>query len=437
MKSGCIPDDQIEEPEYYLTEKDFQDYKDAGFTFLLSESSASYTEMTDFEGSKMQTYMELAEKVGIPVVVSPLELSLRSVETDSVLTDEDKRYIDDMLKNLSTYRMFKGITLRDEPSYSAAGTFRSILDYVQSKSPDLYHYTCMLPIYAKQSAFSADESLDLVGAYQQYIRTMADATGTFVYDHYPLYSENYYGSTVTSVKDNYYQNYELVAQDAKEHNYDMGMVVQSSSWGVYGKESSRHPRITNTKADIGFQVYSALAYGAKSIAYYTYWEHRTQTSTGHYVFDAMVMYPDNPGEEPLKTDTYYAVQAMNQELKKFDQVFLQYDWEGSMAVTAKNKEMSTMLSHVGEYDSPRIDGVTATDEALIGCMKDEDGNDGFFVVNATDPGKNLSNNVTVTFNDATSAVCYIEGEETVVELTNGSYTFELKAGEGVFVIPVL
>ena len=435
--SGAHPDDNITESEYYLTEQDFQDYKDAGFTYLLSESSVSYTSMYGFEGSPMQTYMELAEKVRIPVVAYPVELAQKSVSGITQLEESDKQYIDQMLSDLSQYKMFKGIMLRDEPSYYAADGFKAILDYVREKSPNLYNFNNMLPIHAGQTAFSADQTLSKEEAYKQYIRAIADATGTFAYDYYPLRSQVIGGATVTSVRDTYYQNYELVAQDAKEHDYDMGMVVQSSSWGVYEKENSLHCRKTNTKADIGFQVYSALAYGAKYIGYYTYWEHKGQSSTGHYVFDAMVMYPDNPGEAPLKTDTYYAVQAINQELKKFDQVFLQYDWEGCMAVTAPNKEKSTLLSYVGECDSSRINGVTATDETLIGCMKNEDGNDGFFIVNATDPGKNLSNDVTVTFNDATSAVCYIKGEETVVELTNGSYTFELEAGEGVFVIPVL
>ena len=80
--------------------------------------------------------------------------------------------------------------------------------------------------------------------------------------------------------------------------------------------------------------------------------------------------------------------------------------------------------------------MVATEETLIGCMKNARGNDGFFVVNSTDPGKTLSNSVTVTFKNATSAICYIKGEETKITLTNGSYTFDLKSGEGVFVIPV-
>lgn len=109
-----------------------------------------------------------------------------------------------------------------------------------------------------------------------------------------------------------------------------------------------------------------------------------------------------------------------------------------MAIAPKGKSKSDLLKGVGEYDSPRIDSdkATVTNETLIGCMKNANVNDGFFIVNATDPAKNISDSVTVTFNNATSAICYIKGKETKINLTNGSYTFDLELGEGVFVIPV-
>lgn len=426
------PDDPERPWDSFITRENFQDYKDAGFTYLLSECSAAY--LGDFEGSIMQDYMDLAEDMEIPVVVYSLQLSEMSMNEDPRLSEDSKKFIDMMLNDLSKYKMFKGITLRDEPSLAHARTFGSILDYAKSKKPDLYYFTCMLPIYGKVTSFSTDAGADKQTAYKEYIRAIADATGTFAYDHYPLYIDPI--QNVTSVKTDYYLNYELVAQDAKEHNYDTGMIVQSSSWGTYGAEmAASHPRATDTKADIAFQVYSALAYGAKYISYYTYWEHIIQAPNS-YVYKAMVMYPEELGGKPIKTDIYYAVQAMNEELKKFDHVFLKYDWDGCMAVTAEGKEPSLMLACVEDYESPRIKEVKATDETLIGCMKDEQGYDGFWIVNATDPGKKLSNSVTVTFREATSAICYIEGEETKVDLKDGSYTFDLKEGEGVFVIPV-
>ena len=43
--------------------------------------------------------------------------------------------------------------------------------------------------------------------------------------------------------------------------------------------------------------------------------------------------------------------------------------------------------------------------------------------------------MTLTFRGANAAVAWINGKETNLTLKDGSYTFDLKAGEGVFVIP--
>ena len=105
-------------------------------------------------------------------------------------------------------------------------------------------------------------------------------------------------------------------------------------------------------------------------------------------------------------------------------------------LTAEGKTMSVGLQSAGDYESPRIDSASATDEAIIGCMKDKDGYDGFMIVNATDPAKKLKNKVTVKFKKASKALAYVNGEEQTITLENGEYTFELEEGAGVFVIPI-
>lgn len=136
-----------------------------------------------------------------------------------------------------------------------------------------------------------------------------------------------------------------------------------------------------------------------------------------------------------KTATYDAVKAMNWEIRKFDHVLLDFDWQGTMAVTPENHADSDAFSYVSDtYEDGRITTATATQEAIIGCMEDENGRNGYMIVNATDPGSNKSNTVTVQFTDATKATAYINGEATEITLTDGSYTFTLSSGQGVFVV---
>jgi hypothetical protein len=183
-------------------------------------------------------------------------------------------------------------------------------------------------------------------------------------------------------------------------------------------------------------MYTSLAYGMKYVNYYTYWQHWSDGDGGRH-YSAMVNYPKENGADPIKTDAYYAVKDVNLEVQKFDHVFLNYDWEGTMQVVPEGKKASSVLAQVGDYKNARIASVSSTEEAIIGCMKDADGYDGYWVVNATDPGQNKSNNVTVEFKKATKAIAYIQGEKTEIELEDGKYTFSLASGEGVFVIPIL
>ena len=431
--------------EGWLTEEAFRDYLDCGFTYVMPEYDGLYDTKTDgakreaayeFEESDLYAYMELAEKVGLPVVVGAEQLTAMTSMTDYRMAEDTKVFFKDMIERLSEYKMFKGVTFRDEPNIEWANSYGAAYDYFKELDSDLYYFTSYLPMYSgDQTRLSKDNTLDLEDAYREYVRTFADATDGFYYDAYPLIIDPATGKT--RLEKTWYQNLRIVAEEVKAKGVDAGLTIQAGSFGPENAENSvEHRRTVNTKADVTFQLYTSLAYGMKDIAYFTYWEHWMEgNAEAHY--SAMVMYPEKAGGEPIKTDAYYAVKAANEEIKKFDHVFLRYDWEGTMALTKEGVEMSDALKYAGDYQSPRIASVTATDEAIIGCMKDEDGYDGYMIVNATDPGQNLSNTVTVTFKQASKAMIYVEGEEKIVDLEDGSYTFELKSGEGVFAIPLV
>ncbi len=432
---GAHPDDPEEGWEGWITEEGFQDYMDCGFTYLLPEFDALYDTNKPFLNSDLYHYMELAEKMNIPVVVSAEQLILLTSSDDYRLNDDLKAMLTELVGNLSGYTTFKGFSFRDEPNYEHAKTFGAVQDYLNGMKSDLFYFTSMLPIYADPLRFTDNYNGNVEDAYKDYVNAYVDQTGTFAYDHYPLYLEPVSGET--RLDSTWLQNLRLVAEIAKEKKCDTGITIQSCAFGQAGKQNTNeYKRAVTTKADVSFQAYSALAYGMDYLTYFTYWEHWNESDAEDF-YSAMVHYPEQNGGEPVKTEAYYAVKEVNEEIKKFDHVFLKFDWEGTMGVTKKDTAKSPMLAEAGKYSSPRIEKVEATDETIIGCMKDADGYDGFMIVNVTDPGKNLSDEVTVTFKEATKAIVYVKGEEQTVDLKDGSYTFDLTSGEGVFVIPLV
>lgn len=440
---GTHPEDPEGGWQGWITKEDFQDYVDCGFTYLMSELDAPYdynystdSESECFEGSDLQQYMDLAEEMQIPVVVYANRLILLSSSMDSRINEDDKAFLSQMVKDLSRYSMFKGFSLRDEPNIEHAHAFEGLYDYLLELKPDAHFFTSFLPIYCSDLKRLTTENFDnYEKAYMDYVNAFSDATGSFAYDSYPLVLDPVPG--VTSIDKTWFQNLRMVAESGKEKGYSPSITIQSCAFGKAGEQyQTAHKRAITTKADISFQLYTALAYGFKEVNYFTYWQHWTESDAEGF-YTAMIEYPSEVGGEPIKTDAYYAVKEANQEVKKFDHVLMNYNWEGTMAVTDENKSMSMGLQLAdGGYSNSRIKSVTATDEAIIGCMKDADGYDGYMICNATDPGQNLSNSVTVTFKKASKAIAYINGEETEITLKNGTYTFELEAGGGVFVIPI-
>lgn len=436
---GKHPDDPVEGWEGWITREAFQDYIDCGFTYLFPEQDGAYDAtykngkyktVTNFKDSDLYPYMELAEEMNIPVVVFSSKLMTLASSTDSRISDDDKAYLSQMVEDLSQYKCFKGVTLRDEPSIKMAKATGAVVDYLNSLKPDMYYFTSCLPIYINNiETLTTNKTDSLEEAYRDYIDAFSEAIGTFSYDGYPLIENS--ALAQTSVRAEWFQNLKLLAEQAKANKFDAGITIQSHGFDV---NSTFHYRPVNTKADVAFQMYTSLAYGMKYVNYYTYWQHWIDYEM---VSTAMVNYPEKNGEAPIKTDTYYAVKDVNWEVKKFDHVFLNFDWQGTMSLVPEGKNASTTLSYVGDYKNPRIASASATEEAIIGCMKDKDGYDGYWIVNATDPGKLLSNSVTVEFKKASKAIAYIKGEEQEITLKDGKYTFELESGDGVFVIPIV
>ena len=251
--------------------------------------------------------------------------------------------------------------------------------------------------------------------------------GEFNYDLYPLQGG-------TTVRGDWLRNLSLVAQGGKENRYLTGITLQSH--GYMKTDNDGNPveiyRAPTAEDDIGFQVYTALAYGIKKLNYYTYWGHYSQGSTG-YMSQTMVQYPEEDGTQSVTTPIYEAVRMVNSEIKKFDHVLMNYAWEGTITLGNANDYSESA------YTNNRVASCSATENTsvVIGCMRDAVGYDGYLIANASNPANDITTEVTVQFKDATRAVVYIDGEQTIVTLNGGTYTVSVPSGEGIFIIPIV
>ena len=430
----------------YRTDKEFEVFADAGLNFVISENDAVYgyhytatgaVKVQNFKESDLYQYMKTAARHGVEVIAFSHEMT-RMLRGSEAFSAADQQELNSMVKNLRTMDNFKGILMADEPHYSYLENYTAVSKYLREIAPDAMLFTSCLPFYSNEvgDMIGGDETTKMEDRYINYISSYGRIFGSINYDFYPFLQEDSFGNKqYTLMRKEWFQNLEMAATVA-HGNYNASITIQSMAhkpvnWD--SKETSTHYREV-TRADISFQMYSALAYGMKTISYYTYWDHFSQGDNEKY-YSAMVMYPDTEGGEPVRTDVYYAVQAVNNEVKKFDHVLMDYTWQGTIGIAKSDSD--GCLSRMSSYSSSRISSATATNDAIIGCLKDSNGYDGFMLVNATDPSDNKTSSVTLTFHHADRAVVYVNGVATDTALTNGSYTVSLSPGQGVFVIPYI
>lgn len=359
-----------------------------------------------------QTPFELADKYGIKILVGTGNLTCDW--TDVQYNVGGKSFVEYWS---TTYESFAGVIVYDEPTAATLSEMQAIHDKIKTFVTK-YQTVCDLPWYLNLNPIYANSATQLGGlTYEAYVEMFADVlykptdgTGTVWCDIYPLYTSGV-------LHEQWLRNLEILRTEADEAGVDLQLYIQSIDWDTH--------RVT-TEADLRFQSYVSLAYGATGITYFTYqtpyWTNAYQSSTG------LIDKDGNP------TVTYTAAQKVNGELSKLDGIYLGFDWKAVIASgsCANFTNCQNMKTSYGALKS-----VQSTQNAIVGCFENGKGVEGYMVVNFTDPQSALENTVTLTFDGTVKkALVYIDGVETEVAVENGTLTLKLDAGEGVFVVPL-
>ncbi len=258
-----------------------------------------------------------------------------------------------------------------------------------------------------------------------YFEYIAPLLGYVSYDHYPL---NYTGEGDTwqnVISETHLLNLELMANLCKAN----GVELRTFVWARTADSSSGH-RAVQSANDLRFQIYSNLAFGATEMSYFTYCSYYEKgNGSNSSLIDCQT------GE---RADVYYWAQEVNNEVHALEDAYLNFTWD---SVTVYDVgETSTQLSLL-EKDvllKESISSVSSNADLLIGnFVGKKNGEDGFMVVNYTDPyGALDAATVTLTFKNATKVALYFGGEKSVVELVDGVCTLTLEAGAGAFIVPL-
>lgn len=138
--------------------------------------------------------------------------------------------------------------------------------------------------------------------YEDYVQRFVDEVNItpISYDMYPVVMEN----GKAKLRPMFYENLEIVRKVSLRNDYPFWAFCLATAHDPYPIPSDTHLRI---------EAFSALAYGAQCIQYFTYWTPGTTVWNFH---NAPI------DENGKRTDVYYKVKNVNKEIQALAKVFL-------------------------------------------------------------------------------------------------------------------
>lgn len=248
----------------FSTPERYRELAEAGFT----------TTLTGFGNlAQALSALDAAKGTGVSVFVSCPELASDTANA---------------VEKLRTHPALAGYHLSDEPSAAAFADLAVWTRKIQAIDVSHPCYINLLPTYANTTQLGTPN-------YQDYIDRFVDTVPVplISFDHYPTSSGN--------VEPGHFENLEIVAASARR--------VKKPFWGFYQATLFAAAQPTRTLAQLRFESFTNLTYGAQCIQAYTYW----------------TTFPEDR-EAPITTDgkrtpTYALVKQVNHEIRAWSRVF--------------------------------------------------------------------------------------------------------------------
>lgn len=216
---------------------------------------------------------------------------IRIIAGSPVLEANPRSSIDTLKK----YPEIAAWFLRDEPVVPNFKQLAQFRDSVYAADDSRLVYLNLLPRMVAPHDLGTDH-------YDNYLREFLNQIRLpmISYDMYPVYANNDEANLTPML----FTNLESARRVSKEFGVPFWAFCMSTAHNPYALPRPSHLEI---------EAFSALAYGAQAIQYFTYWQPVTQQWNFHH---AAI---DQVGK---RTDVYYMIQNLNREIQALAPVFL-------------------------------------------------------------------------------------------------------------------
>lgn len=394
-------------------------YKAAGFTAVYV--GEDYTAMRDDAGNVTDAYLQQ-----VLLAAQDFDILYRNFNTASPAAAA--AYWDGITTQLNVSDRILGFYQYDEPTLAGIGDLLPLVSWQNTYAADKLFHGNLLPGYAPAASIG-DSYAAYVQTYVDTILAQVNGPKTLCVDNYPLVQKTgLTGKKTNILRSGYLADLLTVANIAREYNRTAGITGPITTAFCIQAFAGSDVRAISTKADIAFQVNTALALGARGLEYFAY-HSAADDGTGNSITGML----DADGNT---TAAYEAVAAVNSELQRWDHVIAAFDWQGAALVAGSvSHDRSFSAGEAATLEALTGAAVTATADTVVGQFADAAGRTGYMAVNFTEPSAGTVDEVTVTLTDSRRALVYRNGAGQLVSLPDGVLVLELAAGEAAFVIP--
>ncbi len=312
---------------------------------------------------------------------------------------------------------FAGTYVTDEPGTDQYDELATICNTYYAETDGKLPYINLLPMYANAAQLKYGASAAAIEYYDadpDLYRKYCDAfcekfqVPYICTDIYPLDWSNGKRTTYSD----YCESINVIAASARDHKKDFWCCIQTFAW----VPSKRTP----TESEFRWQSYCLLSFGCKGLLCWTYAGQEVE-------FPSLIAVDGN------RTNAWYDVAAVFQEIRGVSDAFVQYKNIGAYAHNCSDQTPYLKFSNpVQEF--PTIRQIHCDDPLLVGCFaKKDESATAFTLVNMSE--LEAVKTVDVSLDLAGSKVtAWPRGQRTELQRdSDGRYHLSLSSGEGVFV----
>jgi hypothetical protein len=215
----------------------YREIAECGFNVVLPPCGAWDRELN-------RQILDLCQKTGLKAIVGDSRIVAKQPD------DPDfARNLDAVMTDYAHHPALAGYFLMDEPSASAFPLLGAVSRHLRQKDPKRLPYINLFPNYANEQQLGTETYEEYIA---RYIKEVQPALMSW--DHYALLE--------SGERNIYFENLEIVRKYCLQAKLPFVQIVLTVPHGPY-----RDP----DEADLRWQAYTTLAYGAKGILWFTYW----------------------------------------------------------------------------------------------------------------------------------------------------------------------